>query len=83
MRCDYSFFDNIPSIKQWLMENESKYELQRLEPVDEIKFRVVILKKIFLLFKLSLKDQFREFSLSQLIVYFTLWTIYFSLMSHQ
>ena len=65
------------------MENESKYELQRLEPVDEIKFRVVILKKIFLLFKLSLKDQFREFSLSQLIVYFTLWTIYFSLMSHQ
>ena len=29
------------------MENESKYELQSLEPVDEIKLRVVILKKYF------------------------------------
>ena len=50
MRCDYSFFDNIPSIKQWLKENESKYKLQPLEPVDEIKFRVVTMKKCFLFF---------------------------------
>ena len=48
MRCDYSFFDNIPSIKQWLKENESKYKLQSLEPVDEIKFRVFTMKKSFL-----------------------------------
>lgn len=44
MRCDYSFFDNIPSIKQWWKENESKYKLQSLEPIDEIKFGVVIIK---------------------------------------
>ena len=49
MRCDYSFFDNIPSIKQWLRENESKYKIQRLEPVDEIKLRVVT-EKLILLF---------------------------------
>ena len=49
MRCDYSFFDNIPSIKQWLRENESKYKIQRLEPVDEIKLWVVT-EKLILLF---------------------------------
>ena len=40
IRLDYSLFDNIPIVKQWLKENESKYKLKSLEPVDEIKARV-------------------------------------------
>ena len=40
VRLDYSLFDNIPIVNQWLKENESKYKLKSLEPVDEIKFRV-------------------------------------------
>ena len=37
VRLDYSLFDNIPIVKQWFKENESKYKLKSIEPVDEIK----------------------------------------------
>ena len=44
VRFDYSLFDNISVVKQWIKENESKYNLVPLKPIDEIKVRVVAYK---------------------------------------